>query len=200
MQLRLRVVDLAANMPTVPATAGGCKGRSEVVRGLAPALPARAAGGRGEADNELIARRSTAARSANHGHFLLVPAWRGVVVCGANGLCVPRRSAARGQKHALLTAFRATLPASELGSEQRAGAMRCRAPAHLWRLGGAGRALVLAARLFCIQRPATPVRWNSTPNVRAKLAPTAWRAGQQAQNGPQAQRLMASAPCRWCSA
>ena len=38
------------------------------------------------------------------------------------------------------------------------------------------------------------------PNVRAKLAPTAWRAGQQAQNGPQAQRLMASVPCRWGSA
>ena len=38
------------------------------------------------------------------------------------------------------------------------------------------------------------------PNVRAKLAPTAWRAGQQAQNGPKAQRLMASVPRRWCSA
>ena len=38
------------------------------------------------------------------------------------------------------------------------------------------------------------------PNVRAKLAPTAWRAGQQAQNGPKAQRLMASAACRWRSA
>ena len=29
------------------------------------------------------------------------------------------------------------------------------------------------------------------PTVRAELAPTAWCAGQQAQNGPQAQRLMA---------
>ena len=38
------------------------------------------------------------------------------------------------------------------------------------------------------------------PNVRAKLAPTAWRVGQQAQNGPQAQRLMASATFRWGSA
>jgi len=38
------------------------------------------------------------------------------------------------------------------------------------------------------------------PNVRAKRAPTAWRAGQQAQNGPKAQRLMAGAPCRWRSA
>jgi len=39
-----------------------------------------------------------------------------------------------------------------------------------------------------------------TPNVRAKRATTAWRAGQQAQNGPQAQRLMASVTCRWRSA
>ena len=38
------------------------------------------------------------------------------------------------------------------------------------------------------------------PSVRAKRAPTAWRAGQQAQNGPQAQRLMDSAPRRWGSA
>jgi len=38
------------------------------------------------------------------------------------------------------------------------------------------------------------------PNVRAKRATTAWRAGQQAQNGPQAQRLMASVTCRWRSA
>ena len=38
------------------------------------------------------------------------------------------------------------------------------------------------------------------PNVRAKLATTAWRTGQQAQNGPQAQRLMASVPRRWRSA
>jgi len=38
------------------------------------------------------------------------------------------------------------------------------------------------------------------PNVRAKRAATAWRAGQQAQNGPKAQRLMASATCRWRSA
>ena len=38
------------------------------------------------------------------------------------------------------------------------------------------------------------------PNVRAKRATTAWRAGQQAQNGPQAQRLMAGVACRWRSA
>ena len=43
-------------------------------------------------------------------------------------------------------------------------------------------------------------KWIRMPNVRAKRAPTAWRAGQQAQNGPQAQRLMASATCRWRSA
>ena len=42
--------------------------------------------------------------------------------------------------------------------------------------------------------------WPVLPNVRAKLAPAAWRTGQQAQNGPQAQRLMASAPRRWGSA
>jgi hypothetical protein len=37
-------------------------------------------------------------------------------------------------------------------------------------------------------------------NVRAKLAPTALRAGQQAHNGAKPQRLMASVPRRWCSA
>jgi hypothetical protein len=38
------------------------------------------------------------------------------------------------------------------------------------------------------------------PNVRVKPAPTAWRAGQQAQNGPKAQRLMAGVPRCWGSA
>ena len=38
------------------------------------------------------------------------------------------------------------------------------------------------------------------PNVRAKRAATACRAGQQAHNGPKAQRLMASVTCRWRSA
>jgi len=37
-------------------------------------------------------------------------------------------------------------------------------------------------------------------DVRAKRATTAWRAGQQAQNEPQALRLMASVTCRWRSA
>ena len=49
---------------------------------------------------------------------------------------------------------------------------------------------LLAHRTACFVRP----------NVRAKRAATAWRAGQQAQNGPQAQRLMASVTCRWRSA
>jgi len=38
------------------------------------------------------------------------------------------------------------------------------------------------------------------PNVRAKRATTAGRAGQQAQNGPKALRLMAGVACRWRSA
>ena len=38
------------------------------------------------------------------------------------------------------------------------------------------------------------------PNVRAKLATTAWRAGQQAQIGAKPQRLMASVTRRWRSA
>jgi hypothetical protein len=46
-----------------------------------------------------------------------------------------------------------------------------------------------------------PANWLVVlPNVRAKRATTAWRAGQKAQNGPQAQRLMASVACRWRSA
>ena len=38
------------------------------------------------------------------------------------------------------------------------------------------------------------------PNVRAKLATTAWRAGQAAQNGAKPQRRMASVTRRWRSA
>ena len=37
-------------------------------------------------------------------------------------------------------------------------------------------------------------------NVRAKLATTAWRAGQAAQNGAKPQRRMASVTRRWRSA
>ena len=39
-----------------------------------------------------------------------------------------------------------------------------------------------------------------TPNVRTKRATTAECAGQQAQNGPKDQRLMAGVACRWRSA
>ena len=38
------------------------------------------------------------------------------------------------------------------------------------------------------------------PNVRAKLAPTVWRAGRLAQHGPQALRRTTSVTRRWCSA
>ena len=44
------------------------------------------------------------------------------------------------------------------------------------------------------------LRILALPNVRGKLATTAWRAGQQAQKWPQAMRLMASAARRWSSA
>ena len=40
----------------------------------------------------------------------------------------------------------------------------------------------------------------AAPNVRVKRTPTAWRAGWQAQNGPQAQRLPVGAPRCWGSA
>ena len=44
-------------------------------------------------------------------------------------------------------------------------------------------------------------KWRALgPNVRAKLATTAWRAGQQAQNGAKPQRLMVSVTRRWRSA
>jgi hypothetical protein len=39
-----------------------------------------------------------------------------------------------------------------------------------------------------------------TPNVRAKVAPTVWRAGTAAQNGPRAPRRRPSVPRRWGSA
>jgi hypothetical protein len=41
---------------------------------------------------------------------------------------------------------------------------------------------------------------HEPPNVRAKRATTAGRAGQQAQNGAEPQRLMTSVACRWRSA
>jgi len=58
----------------------------------------------------------------------------------------------------------------------------------------------MEAQAFCIEHGGG-AKWQFLlPNVRAKRVTTAWRAGQQAQNGPQAQRLMASATCRWRSA
>ena len=60
-------------------------------------------------------------------------------------------------------------------------------------------------RVFSLRRHALTLLAHRTagfvrPNVRAKRATTAGRAGQQAQNGPQAQRLMAGVACRWRSA
>jgi len=52
----------------------------------------------------------------------------------------------------------------------------------------------------CDHQACTETLIIARPNVRAKRATTAWRAGQQAQNGLQAQRLMASVTCRWRSA
>ena len=49
------------------------------------------------------------------------------------------------------------------------------------------------------QYRAQPLRFLM-PNVRAKRAPTAGRAGQQAQNGAKPPRLMAGVACRWRSA
>jgi hypothetical protein len=60
-----------------------------------------------------------------------------------------------------------------------------------WQLYTRRQALILLKHHMCMLVP---------PNVRDKLATTAWRTGQQAQNGPQAQRLMAGVPRRWGSA
>ena len=62
-----------------------------------------------------------------------------------------------------------------------------------------------ASWLFSSRRQAHFLQEHQTvaflkPNVRGKPAPTAWRAGHQAQNGPQAQRLMSGVPCCWGSA
>ena len=67
---------------------------------------------------------------------------------------------------------------------------------------------VLALRCGCsmlgatapLNQPDEPKLPPVTPNVRAKRATAAGHAGQQAQNGPQAQRLMAGVACRWRSA
>ena len=58
-----------------------------------------------------------------------------------------------------------------------------------------GKSATLEPGTICVR-----ISVSVMPNVRAKRATTAWRAGQQAQNGPQAQRLMAGVTCRWRSA
>ena len=66
-------------------------GGGKNLRTAPPVPPERAAGGWGEAVNELIARRSTAARSANHKHFSLLPDLSGLLVCGATLRVFPLR-------------------------------------------------------------------------------------------------------------
>ena len=72
----LRAVKLQARRRELDCACGeGQKQETEPKKGelrgaLPPALPKWTAGGGGEADNELTARRSTAARSANHKHSL----------------------------------------------------------------------------------------------------------------------------------
>ena len=56
-------------MPIVPATSGGWMCRNAPAPRAAPVLLKPGVRTEGIADNELIARRSTAARSANHKHF-----------------------------------------------------------------------------------------------------------------------------------
>ena len=82
----------------------------------------------------------------------------------------------------------ATGVCSLAGSPDRLGA---RGFDMLWLLNSRRQALTL---LEC--RKVSP----ALPNVRAKRVTTAGRAGQQAQNGPKAQRLMAGVACRWRSA
>ena len=57
------------SMPIVRATSGGWMCRNAPAPRAAPVLLKRRVRTEGKADNELIARRSTAARSANHKHF-----------------------------------------------------------------------------------------------------------------------------------
>ena len=68
-----------------------------------------------------------------------------------------------------------------------------------WSVRG-GPALCREAFTHWTAMPDMPLPPIAGPNVRAKRATTAWRAGQQAQNGPKAQRLMAGVPRCWCSA
>ena len=57
------------SMPIVPATSGGWMCRNAPAPRAAAVLLKRGVPTEGKADNELIARRSIAARSANHKHF-----------------------------------------------------------------------------------------------------------------------------------
>ena len=57
------------SMPIVPATSSGWMCWNAPAPRAEPVLLKRGVRTEGKADNELIARRSTAARSANHKHF-----------------------------------------------------------------------------------------------------------------------------------
>ena len=57
------------SMPIVPSTSGGWMCWTAPEPWAAPVLLKRGVRTEGKADNELIARRSTAARSANHKHI-----------------------------------------------------------------------------------------------------------------------------------
>ena len=61
-----------------------------------------------------------------------------------------------------------------------------------WRAAAENLQMALDAGVFAAM--------SERSNVRAKLAPTVWRAGRLAQNGPQALRRTASVTRRWCSA
>ena len=59
------------SMPILPATSGGWMCWNAPAHRAAPVQLKRGVRTEGKADNELIARRSTAARSANHKHFFV---------------------------------------------------------------------------------------------------------------------------------
>ena len=67
LQARRRELDCACGIGQMQETEPK---KGELRGALPPALPKWTAGDSGEADNELTARRSTAARSANHKHSL----------------------------------------------------------------------------------------------------------------------------------
>jgi hypothetical protein len=63
-----------------------------------------------------------------------------------------------------------------------------------------GLAMLEFSRDLLIAATCFQSEYLERPNVRAKLAPTVWRAGRLAQNGPQALRQTTSVTRRWCSA